>query len=156
MSEVLVIFHSRTGNTETMARAVAAAIESQEIQVTCKKVEETRLEEMLTADGIIIGSPTYYGQMAAEIKKFLDDSISLHGKLEGKAGGAFATSGSMGQETTVLGILEALLIHGMVIQGDYRGHHYGVTSIGKPGEVELQRCRRFGERFAGLVKKLAQ
>ena len=154
MPKVLVIYYSRSGNTELMAKRINDAIRDEKLDVTCKKVEETDPDELLEIDGLVIGSPTYYGTMAAEIKKFLDDSIKHHGKLDGKVGAAFSSAASMGQETTVLSILEALLIHGMIIQGDAKGHHYGVTSLGKPKENDLQRCKRFGQRFAKLVKQI--
>ncbi len=154
MPKVLVIYYSRSGNTELMAKRISDAIRDEKLDVTCKKVEETDPDELLEIDGLVIGSPTYYGTMAAEIKKFLDDSIKHHGKLDGKVGAAFSSAASMGQETTVLSILEALLIHGMIIQGDTKGHHYGVTSLGKPKENDLQRCKRFGQRFAKLVKQI--
>ncbi len=120
-----------------------------------KKVEDVNPDELLDVDGLVIGSPTYFGTMAAEIKKFLDDSIKHHGKLDGKVGAAFASASAMGQETTVISILEALLIHGMIVQGDTRGHHYGVISLGKPSEQDVQRCKRFGQRFAKLVKQIS-
>jgi NAD(P)H dehydrogenase (quinone) len=155
MPKVLVVYYSRTGNTESMAKSIAEAIAEESLAVECKEVENVDLDELLDVDGLVVGSPTYYGTMAAEIKKFLDDSIKHHGKLDGKVGAAFASAGSTGQETTVISILEALLIHGMVIQGDPRGHHYGVTSLGKPAEQDVQRCNRFGQRFARLVKRVA-
>lgn len=155
MLKVLVIYHSQSGHTETLAKSIAEAIAREGLDVVCKKVEEANPDEMLGVDGIVLGSPTYYGTMAAEMKKFLDDSIKHHGKLEGKAGAAFSSAGSMGQETTVISILEALLIHGMIVQGDTRGHHYGVTSLGKPSEQDMQRCKRFGQRFAKLVKQIS-
>ena len=103
-----------------------------------------------------MGSPTYYGTMAAEIKKFFDDSARHHGKLDGKVGAAFATADITGNETTVMSIVQALLIHGMIIQGDWLGHHYGMTCLGKPAERDLERCKRFGQRFAGLLARAEQ
>ncbi len=154
MLKVLVIYYSKSGHTESMAEWIADAITEEGLEVVCKKVEDANPAELLDTDAVVLGSPTYYGTMAAEMKKFLDDSIKHHGKLEGKVGAAFATANAMGQETTVISLLEALLIHGMIIQGDPRGHHYGVTSLGKPGEQEKQRCQRFGQRFAQLVKQI--
>ncbi len=154
MAKVLIVYYSRTGNTESMAKAIAKALAEENLDVVCKKVEDVGSDELLEVDGLIIGSPTYYGTMAAEIKKFLDDSVKHHGKLDGKVGAAFASAASTGQETTIFSILEALLIHGMIVQGDPKGHHYGVTSTGKPSEQVLERCRRFGQRFATLVKQI--
>lgn len=154
MAKVLVVYYSRSGNTESMAKTIAQAIARENLDVDCKKVEDVSPDELLDMDGLVVGSPTYYGTMAAEIKRFLDDSIKHHGKLDGKVGAAFASAAAMGQETTVLSILEALLIHGMIVQGDPRGHHYGVISLGKPNEQDEQRCQRFGQRFARLVKHI--
>ena len=152
--KVLLIYYSRSGHTETLAKWIAEAIAEEGLEVVCKKVKDANLDELLDVDGLVIGSPTYYGTMAAEIKKFLDASIKHHGKLDGKVGAAFATADATGQETTVISILEALLIHGMVVQGDTQGHHYGVTSLGKPDEQDRQRCQRFGQRFARTVKQV--
>ena len=154
MPKVLVIYYSRSGHTESLAKSITQAIVEEGVDVGCKNVEDTNPDELLDVDGIVLGSPTYYGTMAAEMKKFIDDSIKHHGKLDGKIGAAFATAGAMGQETTVLSLLEALLIHGMIVQGDFRGHHYGTTSLGKPDEKDIQRCQRFGQRFASLVKQI--
>ena len=156
MPNVLVIYYSRSGNTELMAKTIAEAIKEQKLDVVCKKIGRgANPDELLEIDGLVIGSPTYYGTMAAEIKSFLDDSVKHHGKLDGKVGAAFATAAVTGQETTVLSILEALLIHGMIVQGDPRGHHYGVTSLGEPTENDIQRCKRYGQRFAKLVKQIS-
>lgn len=152
MSKVLIVYYSRTGNTERMANIIAEAIKENNVDVECKKVENTDLKELLDVDGIVIGSPTYYGTMAAEIKKFIDNSVTYHGKLEGKVGGAFSSAAITGHETTVMSILEALLIHGMIIQGDSGGQHYGATTVGKPDENEAKRCQRFGQRIAKLVE----
>lgn len=154
MPRVLVVYHSRTGRTELMAKAIASAIAEEGVDVVRQPIADTGPDEMLAVDGVVIGSPTYYGDMAAEVKKFLDDSVRFHGKLDGKAGAAFASAGSTGQETTVLSILHALLIHGMVVQGDFTGAHYGATSVGQTREIDVKGCRRFGRRYASLVKRL--
>ena len=135
-----------------MAKMICEAVRDEGLEVVCKKVEDAAVDDLLTADGIVIGSPTYYGTMAGEVKRFLDASVKHHGKLDGKVGAAFSTANSTGQETTVLSILEALLIHGMIIQGDCRGLHYGVTSVGEATESQRQHCTRFAQRFARLVR----
>lgn len=154
MADVLVLYYSRTGNTELLARAIAEAVSEENLNVVCKDVEHAHVDELLAVDGIAIGSPTYYGTPAAEVKRFLDDSVIHHGKLDGKVGAAFASADVTGHETTVIGILQALLVHGMIVQGDPAGYHYGVTCLGKPGEADLQICKRFGRRFARLVRQV--
>jgi len=157
MLSVLILYYSKTGNTEEMAKAVEEGVNSEGIKVVRKKVNRATLKDLLDADGIILGSPTYYGTMAAEMKAFLDKSVKHHGKLEGKVGAAFSSCGGLGGgvETTVLDIVKALLIHGMVIQGDPWGSHYGTVSIGKPNAAAKKECKKLGEKVARLVKRLA-
>ena len=141
-----------------MAKVVAEGAASTGVKVIRKKVQKTTLQDLLEADGIILGSPTYYGTMAAEIKAFIDRSVKLHGKLEGKVGGAFASGGGLGGgvETTVLDLTKSLLIHGMIVQGDPWGSHYGTVSIGKPNASVKKECKKLGEKVAALVKRLVQ
>ena len=155
MAKVLIVYYSRTGNTEAMATAIAKAVTEEGLDVVCKKVKDVAVDELLEADGLIVGSPTYYGTMAASVKRLLDASVKHHGKLNGKVGAAFASAAATGQETTIFSILQALLIHGMIVQGDPEVAHYGVTSIEKPDEQVLKNCQRFGQRFATLVKQVA-
>ncbi len=157
MPKFLIVYHSGTGNTEKMAGFVREGIESEGIEAVSKKAAETEPQELLDYDGVIIGSPTYYGSMAWEVKKLLDETVSFHGRLEGKIAGAFASSANLGggNETTVTNILQALLIHGMIVQGNPSGAHYGPVSIGAPDEACKSSCMEFGARYARLAKKLA-
>jgi len=157
MAKILVVYHSKTGHTEKMAFAVAeGAKQVKGTDVTVKKANETRNEDLLDADGIIVGSPTYYGQMSWKIKNIFDKSVKIHGKLEGKVGGAFTSSGgtASGAETTILSILQAMLIHGMIVQGRAMTKHYGAASVGSPKDKDIKSCQALGKRVANLVKKL--
>jgi NAD(P)H dehydrogenase (quinone) len=155
--KILVVFDSRSGNTEKMAWAVADGVKQvQDIDVEVKKVDQTSLDDLMNADGIIMGSPTYYGQMSAKLKDLIDKSTEIHGKLEGKVGAAFTSSGgtATGAETTLLSILQAMLIHGMIIQGRSSNKHYGAAVVGAPKQDDLELCRELGKRTASLVMKL--
>jgi len=158
MPKVLIVYYSRTGNTQRMAEMMAEAIRAEGLRVECKKVQDTTVDDLLAADAIIAGSPTYYGTMAAELKELFDRSVERHGRLNGKVGAAFASAANLGggSETTVMDILKVMLIHGMIIQGDPEGDHYGPTSIGAPDERAEAECRRRGRRVAQLVKRLAE
>ena len=158
MPKALVIYYSRTGNTKKMAESVVEGIKKEEVEAIIKDVKDVEVDELLKYDALVIGSPTYYGTMAAEIKKLLDDSVKFHGKLEGKVGAAFASSANVagGNETTILDILNAMLIHGMIIQGNPQGDHYGAVAIGAPDARATKECLRMGERLAKLVKKLSK
>ena len=156
MAKALVIYYSRTGNTKKMAEFVFEGIQKEGIEAVLKDVKDVSVDELLKYDAIVIGSPTYYGTMAAEIKRLLDDSVKFHGKLDGKIGAAFASSANIagGNETTILDILNAMLIHGMILQGDPQGDHYGPVAIGAPDARATKECIRMGSRVAKLCKLL--
>ena len=158
MVKVLVVYYSRTGNTKKMADAVgegASAVSN--VQVEVKAVENTTPDHLLAADGVIFGSPVYYGSMAAPLKELFDKSVCHHQKLAGKVAAAFASSGAVhgGNETTIMDILKACLIHGMVIQGRAGGDHYGAVAINAPDETAQEDCRDLGRRAAELTARLA-
>ena len=158
MGKILIIYDSKTGNTEKMAFAIADGVKKVEgINVDIKKADRTNVTDLVDASGIIIGSPTYYGQMSAKIKKLIDRSVDVHGKLEGKVGAAFTSSGGIagGAETTLLSILNAMLIHGMIISGRSNKEYYGAAAVGEPNKDELESCYDLGERTAKLVARIA-
>jgi len=157
VAKILIVYDSKTGHTEKMAFAVAEGAKQVDgVDVHVKKVNQTSIEDLLSADGIIMGSPTYYGQMSAKLKALIDKSVKIHGKLKGKVGAAFTSSGgtASGAETTLLSILQAMLIHGMIIQGRPNDKHYGAAAVESPNKEELKLCRELGKRTASLVVKL--
>ncbi len=156
MVKVLVVYYSRGGNTRKLAEMLTTALREENLEVSMKTVSDTRVEELLDYDGIAIGSPTYYGQMAGEVKAFLDETVRLHGKLDGKVGLAFTTAGGHGTggETTVLSIIYTMLIHGMIIQGDPEDLHYGIVVRGMPKDEDFDVVKLKARKFAGLIKKL--
>ncbi|NWG10318.1 NAD(P)H-dependent oxidoreductase [Candidatus Bathyarchaeota archaeon] len=157
MAKIIIVYHSKSGNTEKMAFAVAeGAKQVESVEVTVKKANQTSLEDLLNADGIIMGSPTYYGQMSAKLKALIDESVRIHGKLEGKVGAAFTSSGgtASGAETTLLSMVQAMLVHGMIVQGRASDKHYGAAAVGCPDEKALESCKALGKKVANLVVKL--
>jgi NAD(P)H dehydrogenase (quinone) len=156
MAKGLVVYYSKTGNTKKMAELISNSMNDSGLQTDCKSVDKVKIDDLLAADAIVIGSPTYYGQMAAPITQLFDDSVVKHGRLAGKIGGAFSSSANIagGNETTILGILEAMLIHGMILQGDPQGDHYGPVSINSPDDRATAQCKRLGQKVAELTKKL--
>jgi NAD(P)H dehydrogenase (quinone) len=157
MAKILIVYDSRTGNTEKMAMAVAeGAKKIKNVEVVVKKAEETKAEDLVDADGIIMGSPTYYGGMSGRLKTLIDESVKVHGKLDGKVGGAFTSSGGIasGAETTLLSIVQAMLVHGMIIQGRSDEKHYGAAAVGQAKDKDIKSCKNLGKRVASLVTKL--
>lgn len=120
---ILVTYHSRRGHTERMAQKVAAGARNVAgTEVVLKKVQEVEAEDLLAADGLIVGSPVYTGSMAAPVKTFFEDwhfrfDFYPSWKMRDKVGGAFATGGhgAGGREMTILSILTAMLHHRMVV-----------------------------------------
>lgn len=139
-----------------MAEAVAVGARGTGAEINLCEVNDCSMDQLLEYDGIIAGSPTYYGLVSGPLKEFFDRSIVHHGKLEGKVGGAFSSAGILGggSETTLLSILQMMLVHGMIVQGQARGNHYGAVSIGAPDEKALEQCRELGKRVARLALKL--
>ena len=156
MAKAIVVYYSRTGHTKAMAEIIAASMNQSQLPTECKSVENVKAGDLLEYDAIVLGSPTYYGHMAAQIKLLIDETVTFHGKLDGKIGAAFSSAANIGggNETAIMGMIEAMLIAGMVIQGDPKGDHYGPVSINKPDERVTKQCKRRGQRVAELTLKL--
>ena len=154
--KILVGFCSLSGNTKKMAEAIARGVKDEGVTCDLKEVSQITVDELLNYEGLIFGSPTYYGLMTADLKRLFDDSVKHHGKLTGKIGGAFTSSGMMGGggETTILSIFEALLIHGMIIAGDAKMQHYGPLAVGAPDNEAEKNCAAYGKKIAALTKKI--
>lgn len=198
MAKVLVLYHSTYGHTEKMAEAVAEGARSVEgVTVDIKRVAETvpeelarqsgykldqaapiaRVEDLADYDAVIVGAGTRYGTAAAQMRQFWDQTGPMwaKGALTGKVGSAFASTATQhgGQETTLIGLIQTLLHHGMVVvglpyawQGQMTldeisgGSPYGATTItgGKgerqPSANELAGARWQGAHTAEIARKL--
>ncbi len=197
MVKVLVLYYSSYGHVETMAHEVVkGASEVDGVQVTLKRVPETmphdiavkagvKLEqaapiatpqELADYDAIIFGTPTRFGNMAAQMRNFLDQTGGLwvNGGLIGKIGSVFVSTGTGGgNETTITSFWNTLIHHGMILVGvpysedaltdlsAMRGSSpYGAGTIAgadgsrTPSDVEKQIARFQGKHVAELTKKL--
>jgi NAD(P)H dehydrogenase (quinone) len=157
--QVLVLYYSKGGNTKRLAEEVAKGVESTGLKALLKNTAEVTKDDFLESAGIIAGSPVYFGVMAWELKKVFDDFVSTRKKMEDKVGAAFATGGhpTGGKETTILSILQCMLIYGMIIVGDpmSASGHYGVACLGRPEENALRDAFKQGARVAELCKKVS-
>lgn len=198
MARILVLYYSSYGHIETMAGAVAEGASSVAgAEVTVKRVHElvpdevarnfgVKLEqdapfadpnELGDYDAIIVGAPTRFGNMAAQMRNFWDQTGALWGKgaLIGKVGGAFTSTASQhgGQETTLTSIHTTLLHHGMIIVGlpySFAGNTemgeisggtpYGASTLAgpdgsrQPSANELDGARYQGRHIAEIAAQL--
>ncbi|WP_044562210.1 NAD(P)H:quinone oxidoreductase [Azospirillum sp. B4] len=198
MTKVLVLYYSTYGHVETLAYAIADGAREVGAEVTVKRVPELMPPEVAAKahakldqaapladpaelgqyDALIVGTPTRFGNMAAQMRNFLDQTGPLwaQGALIGKVGSAFTSTASQhgGQETTLTSIHTTLLHHGMVVCGvPYSepgltrldevsgGTPYGATTIAgpqgerQPSENELAIARAQGRFVAGVAAKQA-
>jgi NAD(P)H dehydrogenase (quinone) len=199
MTKMLILYYSMYGHVETLAKSVAEGARSVEgVHVTIKRVPELMPEEMARKagakldqeapvatvdelagyDAIIFGTPTRFGNMAAQMRNFLDQTGGLwvKGSLVGKIGSVFTSTATQhgGQETTITSFHSTLLHHGMVIVGvPYScqallnmneitgGSPYGAGTLAsadgsrQPSQNELTIARFQGEHVAKIARKLA-
>jgi NAD(P)H dehydrogenase (quinone) len=193
MTKVLILYYSAGGHTEALAKAVFEGADSTGAEVTLKRVpdlagenasehrhtdtEEATPDELVEYDAIIIGSPTRFGRLCAQVANFLDQTTRLwkEGKLIGKVGGAFTCTASQhgGSESTIFSILTSMMHHGFIIVGlpySYEGllemkevaggSPYGATSVTGsdgsryPSENELDGARYQGAHIAKVAHAL--
>ncbi|MFH0843872.1 MAG: NAD(P)H-dependent oxidoreductase [Pseudomonadota bacterium] len=157
--QILILYYSKGGNTKKLAEKIAQGVEDVEgVKASVRHTGQVTKDDFVNSEGIIAGSPVYFGLMAADLKKVFDEFVGVRKKMEGKVGAAFATSAdpSGGKETTMMSIIQALLIYGMVIVGDPLSAtgHYGVACVGAPDEKIGENAVKLGRRVAELAKKL--
>ena len=157
--QILILYYSKGGNTRKLAEAIARGVEKVEgIKALIKNTDDVTKEDFLSSQGVIAGSPVYFGTMSAALKKVFDETIAIRKKMEGKIGAAFATSGDAtgGKETTIMSIIQAMLINGMIIVGDPMSAtgHYGIACAGAPDERTMENGIKLGIRVGELSKKL--
>lgn len=197
MAKVLVLYYSTYGHIETMATAVAEGARSAGAEVDIRRVPETvpdsvarsahfkldqtaqlaSVDELERYDAIIIGCPTRYGRMPAQMASFLDQTGGLwaRGALNGKVGGAFTSTATQhgGQEMTLFSVIANLLHFGMIVVGLPYSHAgqmtldeivggspYGATTIAggqgqrQPSSIDLDGARHQGKLVAETAGKL--
>lgn len=167
--QVLVVYHSETGNTERMAQSVAEGARSMEgVEVLLLSVDEVSADQLIEADAIIVGSPVYNANVTPEISAFIASWPFDGQPLKDKIGAAFVTAGgiSAGEEIVQMNILQSMLVFGMIVVGgpDWT-QPFGASAVtGEPPfEVDEQneisdqfidKGYQLGERVAKLVKSM--
>ena len=156
MAKALVAYVGRTGQTKKIAQLIAEGLRMSGVEADVEELSRlTKPEDLAGYDAYVFGSATYHGEMMQPMKTFL--FMVEKAGLEGKVGGAFSSSANVGggNETTVLDLVKALLIHGMVVPGSASGDHYGPVSIGAPDERASRQCEQMGRLVGELTVKLA-
>lgn len=147
MAKVLVVYHSRTGNTRGMAQAVAEGVkEVAGVDVVLKEAEQVSVSDLIGADALAFGSPTYFSYMAGVLKGILDEAYLSRNQIRGKPFVAFASGGG-GQIRSVQSIESVAASCGLHKVCD------GVAVGGMPTESERQDCRRLGAALATATRK---
>ena len=192
MKKILIVYYTKNGSTKKMAEKISMGVKMingvEPLLRTLPDIENFNKEQISNddnilfatnedlnnCDGLIIGSPTHFGNMAAPLKLFLDKTTNewFNNALSGKPAGAFTSTSSMhgGQETTLITMMIPLLHHGMIISGlpysekelhetNTGGTPYGPTHVSNGNknnlsDDETKLCISFGKRIATLASKL--
>ena len=196
MTDILVLYYSRSGHVRDMAEQIARGVESVEacvatlrtvpaISTVCEATEDmipeqghlyVNHDDLKNCAGLVLGSPTRFGNMAAPLKYFIDQTsdIWLSGALIGKPAAVFTSTGSLhgGQESTLLSMMLPLMHHGMLLMGlpykesalmtttdggtPYGASHLAGANNDRPlSDNEAQLCRALGRRIATITKALS-
>ena len=188
---ILILFYSKTGHMLKMARSIAKDVEASGAELRLRKAAELAprevidntpewkaiysqmsdipdavVDDLVWMDGLIVGTPTRFGNMAAPMRNFWDQSgkLWMEGTLIGKTVSAFSSAEMVhgGQEATLLSMYPTFMAHGMIIVGIpgnvkelYKsGSYYGALSSGEPNDTDLVVARHMADRLVEITKKL--
>lgn len=157
---VLIVYYSMTGNTEKMARAVAQGVRAVSgAMPTVRRSDAVTASDLAGADAIVLGSPTYWGNIAGPMKEFIDDwSFKYKVSLVGKIGGSFASGGGEtgGKEHVIHSLDLAMLNGGMILVGPIeRGlGAAGVTAVSPVDTAALVACRALGRHVSDVALRV--
>lgn len=150
MPKVLIVYYSRTGNTEAMARAVAEGAKSEGLAARVKRVDYTTAYDLMSADAVAFGSPCYFGYMAGILKDFFDRMLqgAILKNLERKPAVAFVSDGETDGGKDALLSIEKMMAYFLLEKAAD-----GVVCRGKPGGAKIEECKKLGVALAQAAKK---
>lgn len=150
MTEVLVLYYSRSGRTEALAKAVAEGVGSIEgASVKVKRVDYATVNDFIFCDAVAFGSPNYFSYMAGLLKDFFDKALSIRERVAGKPSAAF-TSGGGSSDSALLSLERMISSFRLEKVAD------GVASVGEPNEEDLTACKKLGEALAKRALERAE
>lgn len=149
MVEVLILYYSRGGRTEGLARAVAEGVERSGGSATVQRVDYATVDDFIACDAIAFGSPNYFSYMAGTMKDFFDRALSIRERVSGKPAAAFSSGG---------GSSDAALISLERMMTSFRLEKVvdGLVSQGEPSEKDLEACRRLGDALTKRALERAE
>lgn len=140
--EVLVLYYSRSGRTEALAKAVAEGVDTVDTaSAKIKRVDYATVDDFISCDAVAFGSPNYFSYMAGLMKDFFDRALSIREKVTGKPAAAFTSGG--GSSSSALLTLER-----MISSFRLQKVAEGIVSSGTPSKDNLASCRKTGETLA--------
>ena len=149
--KILILYYSGSGNTERMARAIAEAMKSSAVDVTVENVEKFSTSLLPNYEGFVLGSPTYFSNMAWPVKKMIDESIMHYSgkKLGNKVAGIFTSAGTKRDGQDCLRMLEIALRvhHGMNVVGSL------IRVDGENTKEVEKSCQEYGKQLAKEIGK---
>lgn len=146
MTKLLVVYHSQSGNTEALARAVAEGATLAGATVTLKKAADATAEDLLDCDVAAFGSPNYYSDMAGALKDFFDRAYwAVRDKVRGKSYGAFCSSG-VNSSRALDSIDRVASLSSLSMKKAFDG----IIATGTPSSAALAQCRELGKKLAEL------
>jgi multimeric flavodoxin WrbA len=150
MVEVLILYYSRSGRTEALARAVAEGVETLEgASAKVKRVDYATVNDFVSCDAIAFGSPNYFSYMTGLMKDFFDRALTIREKVSGKPSAAF-TSGGGSSNSALLSLERMISSFRLEKVAD------GVVSQGDTGEESVKACKKLGEALAKRALERAE
>lgn len=148
--EVLVLYYTRGGRTEALAKAVAEGVNNVEgASAKIKRVDYATVDDFISCDAVAFGSPNYFSYMAGLMKDFFDKALSIREKVTGKPAAAFTSGG--GSSDSALLSLER-----MISSFKLSKVAEGIASSGTPSKEDLSSCKKVGEALARAALKRAE
>jgi multimeric flavodoxin WrbA len=146
MVKVLILYYSRGGNVEALAKAVAEGVEKvKDAKAELKRVDYATVEDLLCCDAVAFGSPNYFGYMAGLLKDFFDRAWSVREKIAGKLAVAFTCGGSS-SDSALLSVER--IFPAFKMEKAAEGVVWGLREKGSPFEKDLSELKRLGETLA--------
>jgi NAD(P)H dehydrogenase (quinone) len=150
VKQLLIIYYTGKGSTDKMAEMIGKGAEQEGVNTKLKRVEQCGLDDLTEADGIVIGSPTYFSNVAWQVKKLIDESIDLYRKehsLKDKVGGCFTSAGTRRDGKDCIRMMELAF-----------GFHHrikmipGIIRASGDGKEEVSNmCQQYGAEIARQI-----